>query len=52
MTRAPAHPPFSTLEAVRDGQEASVTHTGAGRFVLVRVRGDCVAAGERRDGVR
>ena len=52
VTRAPGHPPFSTLEGEHDGLEASVTHTGAGRFVLVTVRGDCVAAGERLDGVR
>lgn len=52
VTRAPGHPPRTTLGAERDGVEATLTHTGAGRFVLVAVRGGCVEAGEEHDGVR
>ena len=52
VSRAPGHAPSVTLEGERSEVEASVTHTGAGRFVLVTVRGPCVAAGDAQDGVR
>jgi hypothetical protein len=46
------HAPYSRLEGRRDEVEATVTHPGAGRFVLVVVRGACVDAGAAHDGVR